>query len=637
MFTKLFEPGFIGSLEIPNRIILAPMLTIYADGSYVSERLINYLVERARGGAGMLTTEIACVDPLGRLEHNQIAVYDDKFIPGLQKLTDAVHKSGSKVAMQIGHGGRASRSDVLGTQPVSSSAIPQIRHGDIPRELTVTEIKNLIIAFIDAARRARSAGFDGVEVHCAHNYLLRQFISPYSNKRQDEYGGSIENRTRFACEIIREIKRELKDYPVWVRINGDDYVPDGGITLAESKVVAQLLEEAGAQAISVSAGTYDSPQLIWSTQPMLLPPGCLLNLAEAIKGVVKVPVIAAGRINSPSLAEQALNERQADFLAMGRTLLADPEFPNKSREGRISEIRKCIADNECVHSLLTKGLVCTVNAALGREKEYALKKADKPKKILIVGGGPAGMEAARVATLRGHKVKLIEKSSDLGGQLNIADKPPFKGDISRLTAFLDDQMDRLKVAVTLNQAVTPDVIKQEAPDAIILATGASPIVLGIPGAAQDNVVTANDILTGKVKTGNKVIVIGGGRVGVEVADYLSNKSVSITIIEMQKKIGYDLGLSFKDILMSRLRERNITMLTQTVATEIKGNTLIVNKQGKSEVLQADTIVMAVGSKPDNDLEKGLQNKIPVYSIGDCVKPRNIIDAVAEGAKIGREI
>lgn len=637
MFTNLFKQGHIGNLEIPNRIILAPMLTCYADGPYVSERLIDYLVERANGGAGMLTTEIACIDPLGQLEHNQIAVYDDKFIPGLRKLSDAVHEYGSKISMQIGHGGRASRPDVIGAQPVSSSAIPQVRRGEIPRELTVAEIADLVTAFVNAAGRAKTAGFDGVEVHCAHNYLLRQFISPYSNKRPDEYGGNTKNRTRFACEIVRRIKQEFKGYPVWVRINGDDFVPDGGINLEESKVVAQLLEEAGAEAVSVSAGTYDSPQLIWSTQPMFLPPGCIVNLAEGVKSAVRVPVIAAGRINTPSLAEQILHDRRADFLAMGRTLLADPEFPKKSAEGRISEIRKCIADNECIHSLITKGLVCTVNAALGKEKEYTIKAAVKSKKVMIVGAGPAGMEAARVAALRGHRVSLYEKDGELGGQLNVADKPPFKGDISRMSTFYDDELDRLKVAINLNTEVTPELVKDKDPDVIVLATGASPTSLPINGATRKNVVMGNDILTGKAKTGKKVIVIGGGRVGVEVADFLSTKFVDVTIVEMQKKIGYDLGLSFKDAVIGRLKEGHVILLTETRATEIKRHHLIVNRQGSTETLEADTIVMAVGSKPNNGLEKQMPGKIPVYSIGDCVKPRNIIEAVAEGAKVAYEI
>jgi 2,4-dienoyl-CoA reductase-like NADH-dependent reductase (Old Yellow Enzyme family)/thioredoxin reductase len=637
MFAKLFESGCIGNLEIANRIVLAPMLTCYTNGPYVSERLIDYLVARAAGGAGLLITEIACVDPLGQLEHNQLAVYDDKFIPGLRKLSEAIHRHGSKIAMQIGHGGRASRSDVIGAQPVSSSAIPQIRRGEIPRELTITEIQDLVNAFVSAAKRAKTAGFDGVEVHCAHNYLLRQFISRYSNTRVDRYGGNIENRTRFASDIVSRIKQELKGYPIWVRINGDDYVPDGGVTLEESKVVAQLLEDAGAEAISVSAGTYDSPQLIWSTQPMFLPPGCIVHLAAGIKSAVKIPVIAAGRINAPSLAEQILHERKADFLAMGRTLLADPEFPNKSAAGRISEIRKCIADNECVHSLITRGLVCTVNAALGREREFADKRVNRPKKIMIVGAGPGGMEAARVTAMRGHQVTVYEKSGDLGGQLNVADKPPFKGDISRMSAFYDDELDRLKVPIILNKEVTPDFVKKQAPDVVILATGASPVVLPIPGASGQNVVMANDVLTGKATTGQKAIVIGGGRVGVEVADYLSTKSVAVTIIEMQRKIGYDLGLSFKDVVMSRLKDGHVNLLTETTAIEIKDNSLVVSRQGTTEVLEADTIVMAVGSRPNKDLENKLPSKIAVYSVGDCVKPRNIIEAVAEGAKVALEI
>ena len=637
MYNKLFERGYIGALEIPNRIIMAPMLTCYANGPNVSDRLIDFLEERARGGAGMITTEIASVHPLGQLEHNQIAVYDDKFIPGLRKLADAVHKHGAKIAMQIGHGGRASRSDVIGTQPVSSSAVPLPRSRELPRELTKSEIKELVDSFIQAAMRAKIAGYDGVEVHCAHNYLLRQFISPYTNVRTDEYGGNTHNRVRFPCEVVAGIKREIKGFTVWVRINGDDFVPHGGLTHAESKIVAGLLVKAGAEAVSVSAGTYDSPRLIWSTQPMFLPPGCNVYLAAGIKSAISVPVMAAGRINSPSLAEQILNEGQADFLAMGRTLIADPEFPRKAVEGRISEIRKCIADNECIHSLLIKGLVCTVNAAVGKEGEYAIKVAENPKKVMVIGAGPAGMEASRIATLRGHDVTIYDQQNDLGGQLNIADKPPAKGDISRLTAYYEEEIDRLRIKVKLNKKVTPDTIKKLSPDVVILATGASPAILPIPGAKCANVVTANDVLAGTVSAGDTVVVIGGGRVGVEVADYLSTKLRAVTIVEMMKGIGYDLGLTIRGESISRLKAANVNILTETTAKEIKSHCIVVERQGQTLNLEADTVVMAVGSKSNNDLSKHMPEKIAVFSIGDCVKPRNIIEAVAEGAKVGRQI
>jgi len=637
MFNKLFEPGYIGNLEIPNRIIMAPMLTCYADGPNVSDRLIDYLEERARGGAGMITTEIASVHPLGQLEHNQIAVYDDKFIPGLRNLADAIHRHGAKIAMQIGHGGRASRSEVIGAQPVSCSSVELKRSKELPRALTISEIKGLVDSFIHAAIRAKAAGYDGVEVHCAHNYLLRQFISPYTNVRTDEYGGNTNNRVRFPSEIIAGIKKELKGFPVWFRINGDDFVPQGGLTHEESKVAARLLVEAGAEAVSVSAGTYDSPRLIWSTQPMFLPPGCNVYLAAGIKSVVSVPVMAAGRINSPSLAEQILNEGKADFLAMGRTLIADPEFPRKAAEGRISEIRKCIADNECIQSLLTKGLVCTVNAAVGKEKEYAIRAAENPKMVMVVGAGPAGMEAARIAAMRGHRVTIFDKQSDLGGQLNIADKPPAKGDISRLTAYYEEEVDRLKIEVRLNKKVTPDTVKKVSPDVVILATGASPAILPIPGAEGANVVTANDVLSGAVTTGKKVVVIGGGRVGVEVADYLSTKQKGVTIVEMLKGIGYDLGLTIKGEAISRLKTANVNILTETTAREIKDRCVMVERQGETLNLEADTVVMAVGSKSNNSLSKHMPDKMAVFSIGDCVKPRNIIEAVAEGAKVARQI
>lgn len=637
MFSRLFQSGQLGTMTVSNRIIMAPMLSCYTDGKYISDRIIKYYVERAIGGTGLIITEIANVDPTGQLEHNQMAVYDDSFIPGLTRLADAIHATGAKIAMQLGHGGRTCRSEVIGVQPVSASAIAQIRKGETPRELTITEIKRLIIAFSDAAKRAKQAGFDGVEIHCAHNYLLRQFISAYSNNRNDAYGGNIENRTRMAFEIVQLIKHEIPGFPVWVRINGDDYVPGGGITLEDSKTVARILEKAGADAISVSAGTYDSPQLMWTIQPMYLPPGCLLHLSSAIKNVVKVPVIAAGRINTPELAEQILLEGKADFVALGRALVADPEFPQKAAEGRSNEIRRCVADTVCMDLLLTRGLVCTVNAEVGKEEETKLKPCQSPKHVMIVGGGPAGMEAARIAAQRGHKVSLYESSQSLGGQLNIADKPPCKGDLTNITSFLTSQLTKYGVRVLLDTRVTPHLVAEINPDVIILATGATPLIPNIPGATMSHVVSFHDVLSGKEIIGEKVVVIGGGRVGVEVADYLCEKGKTVTIIEMLKRIGHDLGLSIKDIAIERLRDGKVTMMPETKAESIEKGTVVVSSKGKTLRIEADTVVLAVGSRPANELEKSLKDRDNLYVIGDCVEPRNIIQAIAEGARVAREI
>ncbi|MFH1350332.1 MAG: FAD-dependent oxidoreductase [Pseudomonadota bacterium] len=634
MFAKLFESGKIGKMEVPNRIIMAPMLTCLTDGDYVSDRLIHFLAERAKGGVGLIITEVASVHPLGRMEPNELSVYDDKFLPGLQRLADEIHVHGAKIAMQIGHGGSQCREKVLGEQPVAPSPVPSFR-GEVPRELSIEEIKGLVEDYVKAAARAKKAGFDGVELHCAHGYLGRQFLSPLTNKRTDQYGGSIEGRTRFACDIIRGSRQELGDYPVWVRINGDEYI-EGGQTLEDSRIISGLLEAAGADAVSVSAGC--SERAHWSVQPMSLPPGCLLHLSAGVKAAVSIPVIAAGRMNTPELAEKAIKEGKADFIAMGRAMIADPEFPKKAKAGRSSDIRRCVADNECIDNVIFKGLACTVNAFAGREGEYKIQPTKKSKKVLVAGGGPAGMEAARVLAIRGHKVTLCEKSDGLGGQLNIAVKSPFKEGLSQITEFLCGQITKLGVRVEFNREVTPSLVEEMSPDVIVLANGARPQIPSILGVNQDNVVSGQDVLSGKSGTGEKVVVIGGGRVGIEVAEFLGEKGRKVTIVEKLKRIGIDLGITMLISTMERISKYGIEMLPRTEVEEIKKGSVVVVREGKRTAIETDTVVLAVGAEPDRELHEALSaGPITTYRIGDCVEPRNIQEAIADAVKVALKI
>jgi 2,4-dienoyl-CoA reductase-like NADH-dependent reductase (Old Yellow Enzyme family)/thioredoxin reductase len=640
MFNRLFESGSIGTMPLRNRIVMPPMYTGLATGGYAVDQMVNYLSARAAGGAGLIIIELAIVEPGGQLYQNHPALWDDQYIPALARLADAIHKNGARVGIQIGHAGALALSQNTGKQPVSCSPITSA-WGEVPRELRIDEIKQMVETFVRAAVRAKKAGIDGVEIHCAHGYLLRQFLSPYSNKRTDEYGGDLKGRARLPLEIMRSARQELgSNYPLWFRINGKDFVKEGGFSLNECKKVSKWMTEAGSDAVSVSSGTYESP-VSMIIQPMFVKRGCLLPLSSGVRKVVDVPVIVAGRINMPDIAEKALEDGKADFIAMGRELIADPDFPRKAREGRVDEIRRCLSCNECVDRIRatdpTYRVSCTVNAAVGKEQQYAIVRAADVKKIMVIGGGPAGMEAARTAALRGHRVTLYEKDGRLGGQVSYAAKGPSKHGLASFTRFLAGQLKKTGVTVRLNREVTAALVAKEKPDAVILAAGATPLIPPVTGLSRENTVSANDVLTGKAKTGNSVVVIGAGRVGLETAEFLARKGREVTVVEMLKHAVADMGYSFRMPTINVLRKLGVKIFTLARAERLTPGLLTIDKQGEKLELKADTVVIAAGSRANDALGQALGNRTPLYCIGDCVKPRSILDAVSEGARIARDI
>lgn len=636
---KLFEPVKIGTMKLKNRIVMPPMGTNFStEDGYATKRLINYHVERAKGGVGLIIVEGAYVEPRGKGSVRQLAVDQDNKISGLKELATAIQTNGAKAALQLFHGGRQSHSSIIGIQPVSASEVFCKLTRETPRALTIEEIQDVIEAFAEGARRTKAAGFDAVEIHGAHGYLINQFLSPLTNKRTDKYGGDVKNRTRFLLEILELTRTKVgSDYPILCRINGDDYI-EGGLTLEETKKIAQMLEAAGVDALHISGGIYDSPVPV-TTGPMALPRGNLAHLAAGIKKVVKVPVIAVGRINDPELAETILQERKADLVSMGRALLADPELPKKAATGALDDIRRCTACDECMARLVfNENIACSVNAALGREEEYKIRKAEVPKRVLVVGGGPAGMEATRVSALRGHEVVLYEKSNRLGGQLNLAVVPPHKEELKSVTAYLESQIRKLGVKVVLGEEVTPLLVKKINPDVVFVATGSVPTLPEIPGIKGKNVVTANDVLAGKALVRERVVVVGGGMVGAETAEFLAEKGKNVTILEMLGRIGLDMVPEVIMLLYQRLKKLGVAMITNAKVEEIIEDGVVYEKDGEKQTVEADSVVLAMGSKPDISLMKNLKGKVSErYTIGNAKEPGNVLEAIHEGSRLAREI
>lgn len=642
-YASLFQPIKIGRMQLKNRLAVPPMGTGFSEqGGTVSDRLINYHEARAKGGFGLITLEVTAVDGVeGRGSSHQLSIFDDRFIPGFKRLVDRVHKAGAKVSVQLYHPGRVARPDNLdGLQPVAPSPIPDPIARQIPRELTIEDIKKLVESFAQGARRAKEAGFDAVELHGAHGYLISQFMSGYANKRTDEYGGGFEGFIRFPVEIIHRIRQLVgADFPIFFRISGDELVPMGR-TVAESVEVAKRLVQEGVNAIDVSIGVMESSQV--TSAPSDMEQGFNAKMTAAFKAALSVPVIAVGRINDPDIAEKIVSSGKADLVAIGRQSLTDPEWPNKISKGRKNDIVKCISCNEgCIEGIAIWGrsmITCVQNLALGKEAEYASPRAAKQKKVVIAGGGPAGLEAARTAALWGHKVVLYEKDATLGGQVNLAVIPPKKDIYQEVTLSRAKAIKELGVKVHLGKELTSEMIKQIAPDVLIIATGSKPLVPKIPGVERKNVISSREALSG-AKTGDKVVVIGGGLVGCETADYLAQQGKEVTIVEMLRYTAHDMGPAARYFLRRRLAEKAVKSLTSTTVEEIvEGGVKVSSKESSYSLGPVDTVVIATGAESVNDLEALAKGMVPeTYVIGDAAKPGKIMAAVEQAAELARKL
>jgi 2,4-dienoyl-CoA reductase-like NADH-dependent reductase (Old Yellow Enzyme family)/thioredoxin reductase len=637
-FKNLFSPFRIGNLELKNRIVMPPMATNFAgeDGS-VNDRHIAYYVERAKGGVGYITFEHTGVLRQGRAFPNMALIDSDQNIPSFKKLVEAIHQESGKILIQINHAGRQTSASITGSPIVAPSAIPCPVRKEMPKELSREEIQKIIEAFEEAARRVKETGADGVEIHMAHGYLINQFLSPFSNKRSDEFGGDPDRRMRMAIEVLRAVRNKVgPDFLVLCRLSADEYV-EGGLKIEDSKEIAKALERNGTDGLHISACVAASGYL--NHPPYYAEEGVFVHLAQGIKSVVGVPVITVGRIRTPKLANQILEENKADLISMGRALIADPHLPLKALEGRTDEILPCISCNRCIQSIRKGALQCAVNAETGREGIFKLQKTDRPKKVWIIGGGPAGMKAAEIAVRRGHQVTLYEEKEKLGGRFLLASIPPMKQVLKEFIDQLERQLQKLPIKIIIGKPFSPASLRRGKPDGVIIATGAKPFFPPINGIHEAKAISVEDALSDSTLLGKKVLVVGGGGIGAEVADYLSENRKEVTLIEMREGIALDQVGHLQHFLNKRLREKGVQILISTKAIRFEKKGLWVqDPQGTRKLEGFDSIVIALGSIPNDELVKLLKGKVPeIYVVGDASKPREVMEAVLEGEEVALKI
>jgi 2,4-dienoyl-CoA reductase-like NADH-dependent reductase (Old Yellow Enzyme family) len=620
---EVFKPGKIGDVKIPNRLVLPAISMNTSPDGYVTEKTIKHYTKFAENGVGLIIVEGTIVDPKGKDLHGDLAIFDDKFCIGLNELAEEIKLRGSRVAIQLFHAGGCSSPRIFGNVPRAPSRMEYTMfvHGRESfkyeaNELSLQEIKELIERFVSAAGRAKDCGYDFVEVNGAHGWLLSQFLSPTTNKRSDSYGGSFENRIRFAIEIVEGI-RENVGLPIIFRMDGS-FPSYGGVSDEEIVMFAKELEKAGVSCLHVSSS--------FAILPTILPRGLLLEGAEKVKKNVRIPVIAVGSIDAAMAVE--VIKRGFDFVAIGRGLLADPELPKKLKEGRMEDIRPCVRCNDCIDRLFSSRQLivkCAVNPELGREIE--IKLAQQKKRVVVIGGGPAGMEFARVAKLRGHDVILCEASNELGGNLIAASAPDFKADLRRYLEWLKTQIKKVGVEVRLNFKVDAEKLEELNPDLVVLAIGSEPKTPEIMGI--EKAYNAIDVLLNKVKVEKKVVILGGGRVGCEVALHIA-KGRDVIILEILPDIALDLERNYRFALLRELKKAGVRWICNFVAEKIENN-YVIGRDGLR--VEFETLIFATGMRS----RKFEKVDIPVYSIGDCVAPRKVFDAVHEAYQLALSI
>lgn len=659
MYECLFSPITINKVKIKNRIAYPALGLLYSYDAMLNDRYYNFFKERAKGGAGIITVGPVGVDFLGS-GIVVLSLANDKAIPSFEKLTNIIHDGGARAWVQLFHAGRYSHPIAInGQQPLGVSPVFSKYSKATPKAMSIKEIREVQQAFINAAKRAKQAGFDGVEIIGSAGYLITQFLSPMTNQRTDEYGGSFENRIRFPKEIIMMMREAVgPDLAVTIRIAGNDFVP-GSNTDVEAPQIAKVYEDAGIDAINVTGGWHETkvPQL-----PMDLPRAAYAFLASNVKKAVLVPVMASNRISDPKSAEKILRDGCADMVNLGRVLIADPSWPQKAKDGLVDEIRPCVACNQGCTDMVFAGqpVFCVVNPRAGFEADRKIEKTDSPKKIMIVGAGPGGLEAAVTAKIVGHDVALFEKEDDIGGQLWLAGAPPHKQELFEIIRYYRAMLKKHKVPLHLNTSVDEGLIKKQKPDFIIVAEGAEPIIPPIKGKDSPCVMTSWEVLKNDPCLGREVAVVGGGAVGLETAMFAAAKgtlnpeavhflmaynavpperikqfmfegSSKVTVFEMLPQAGKDVGRSTKWVLMDNLRRHGVKIIINAKVLSIT-NGLVVYERNKEKIeKQFDNVIMAAGSKSVTSLTALVKSLgIPYTAIGDCAAPRKIDSAIHGG-------
>lgn len=650
-YEALFTPIKIGTLTVKNRLMAGPATMCYAEeNGAVNDRLVEFYRAKAAGGVGLVEVEGAYISEVGHGYYRQISITNDDMIPGLARLAAAVKEAGAAASLQIQHCGRRAKSKLTGMQPWAPSPIPYSVGVEVPKEMTEEEIWQVIGEFADAAERAKKAGFDAIDIHSAHGYLPAAFISPVANKRTDAWNGDLKARCRFLLEVIHAIKARVgEDYPVTIKLSADEFA-EGGTTLADTLILVKWLEEAGINAIQVSAGApsdnniihADQPFSFMRTMPMGVENGCLVYLAKEVRNVVSIPVVALGRLAKPDFAEKVIKEGDADMISLTRQLITDPGWPNKVKEGRLEDIRPCISCNEGCYNRILSGeeIGCACNPAAGEEYLNVYEQPHEKLKVAVVGGGVAGLQAALTSAELGHDVTLIEKGDHLGGQLWHAQTPPDRGEIAKIARYMIHAVESAHVKILLNTKADKALLEELAPDKLIVTTGSNPLVPG--GLVKEaEYITAHEILEKKLAfPGKTMLVIGGGLVGCETADYLAQLGAKVTMVEMMDHIAGDTVKEEKKFFNLKFERYGVRVSVSTKVESIKGTTVTFITPEGTESDTYDYVVLAMGSRgtkdiPGLDLTESPETveiagkQVAVRYAGDCIRARKIQTAFKE--------